>query len=802
MRIRIILLSVLLTGLNLSGQTAQQIEKDKINPSLLNNHWDAQWITHPTESLRDYGVFHFRKDFELKESPKEFIINISADNRYRLFVNGIAVCFGPARSDLEHWSFESIDIGSFLKSGKNVVASEVWNFGELKPWNQFSIKTAFIVQGNSPLEEIINTDTTWKVIKDAAYSPAPAGSKETNGQFTVVGPCDKVDAAQYPWDWEKPGYDDHSWLQPRTLDGAHPKGVGTDINWELSPRRIPLMEQKHQQFSTVRRTSGSTLPAGFLEGKTTWTVPANTKVTVLIDQESLTTGYPELIVSQGKGSTIKLTYSESLFDSKGLKGNRNEIEGKSIFGYSDFFLPDGKPNRLFRPLWFRTWRYLQMEIETKGEPLNINSFSSEFAAYPLKENAIFDSDQPGLKKIWNVGWRTARLCANETYFDCPYYEQLQYVGDTRIQSLISLYVSGDDRLVRNALMNFNESIFYEGLTRSRYPSANPQIIPPFSLYWVDMVNDYWTLRDDPQFIKSFLPGIKNVLDWFSQRIDAKTGMLGKVPYWNFVDWADEWVWNNDIGSGGVPTGGLNDGNSSILTMQFAFAMQKASQLFRYYGQPEKAEKYTKAADQLTKAVYEKCWDESRGYLADTPDKKAFSMHAQIFGILTNTIPENTQKTFIMRFINDKSLIQPTMYFRFYLTQALKKTGLADHYLETLGLWNDMLEKGLTTFAENPDPARSDCHAWSASPDYDFLATVAGIRPASPGFKTVEIEPALGKLTFIKGQMPHPAGMISFDLKRTGTDGISGSVTLPEGLTGTFKWNGKNIDLKGKTEIKL
>lgn len=251
--------------------------------------------------------------------------------------------------------------------------------------------------------------------------------------------------------------------------------------------------------------------AFFISGKTSWTIPANSKITVLLDQETLTTGYPELLVSKGKGSTIRLTYSESLFDSKGSKGNRNEIEGKSILGYSDYFLPDGKAERLFRPLWFRSWRYLQMEIETNGEPLQINSFWSEFAAYPLKENAIFESDQSGLKKIWNVGWSTARLCANETYFDCPYYEQLQYVGDTRIQALISLYVSGDYRLVRYAIMNLNESQFYEGLTRSRYPSANPQIIPPFSLYWVDMVNDYWTLRDDPEFIKSFLPGIENVL---------------------------------------------------------------------------------------------------------------------------------------------------------------------------------------------------------------------------------------------------------------------------------------------------
>ncbi len=802
MRLKIFGLLILLLSMNLFGQTVQQVSIEKINPALLNSRWKAQWIAHPTESLLDYGVFHFRKEFELRDQPKEFIINISADNRYRLFVNGKAVCFGPARSDLEHWSFESIDIASFLKPGKNIIASEVWNFGELKPWNQFSIKTAFIVQGNSPLEEIVNTDKTWKVIKDAAYSPASAGSKETNGQFTVVGPCDKVDAALYPWDWEKMGYDDHSWLEPRTLDTAHPRGVGTDINWELSPRRIPMMEQKHQQFSTIRRSSGPAVPDGFLEGKAIWNIPSNTKITVLIDQANLTTGYPELEVSGGKGSIIKLTYSESLFDSKGVKGNRNEIDGKSILGYSDFFLPDGNPNRLFRPLWFRTWRYLQIEIKTTGEPLKINSFSSEFTAYPLQEKAIFESDLPRLKKIWDVGWRTARLCANETYFDCPYYEQLQYIGDTRIQSLISMYVSGDDRLVRNALMNFNESIFYEGLTRSRYPSAYPQIIPPFSLYWVDMVNDYWTLRDDPEFIKSFLPGIENVLGWFSRRIDPKTGMLGKVQYWNFVDWANEWAWDSSVGMGGVPTGGLNDGNSSIITMQFAFALQRASELFSYFGQTEETEKYTSLANQLIKAVYANCWDETRGYIADTPDKKAFSMHAQIFGVLTNTIPENNQKAFIMRFIDDKSLVQPTMYFRFYLTQALKKTGMANHYLETLGLWNDMLDKGLTTFAENPDPARSDCHAWSASPDYDFLATVAGIRPGSSGFKTVEIEPALGKLNFIKGQMPHPAGMISFDLKRTGTEGISGEIILPEGLKGIFKWNGKSISLKGKTEIEL
>jgi len=129
MRSKIIVPLILLICTNLSAQPMQQLALEKINPSLLNNSWKAQWISHPTESLVDYGVFHFRKIFELKEQPKEFIINISADNRYRLFVNGKAVCFGPARADLEHWSYESIDIAPFLKVGKNLLAAEVWNFG-------------------------------------------------------------------------------------------------------------------------------------------------------------------------------------------------------------------------------------------------------------------------------------------------------------------------------------------------------------------------------------------------------------------------------------------------------------------------------------------------------------------------------------------------------------------------------------------------------------------------------------------------------------------------------------------------
>jgi alpha-L-rhamnosidase len=161
-----------------------------------------------------------------------------------------------------------------------------------------------------------------------------------------------------------------------------------------------------------------------------------------------------------------------------------------------------------------------------------------------------------------------------------------------------------------------------------------------------------------------------------------------------------------------------------------------------------------------------------------------------------------QRQVIEKVLSDKSLIQCTIYFRFYLFQAMKKTGLADRYITQLGPWKEMIDKGLTTFEEGDYDERSDCHAWGSTPNYDLLATVAGIRPASAGFKTIEFAPAFGELTFMKGQMPHPLGIISFDLKRSPDNKLTGTIELPDKLTGTLKWNSKNIILKGITTINL
>lgn len=764
-----------------------------VRPELLQNYWSARWIAAPGAPAQQYGVFHFRKSFPLAEVPARFVVHVSADQGYQLFVNGRPVSRGPARSDTWHWNFETVDLAPFLSRGNNVLAAVVWHGGENAPYAQMSFQTGFLLQGDGDAEALVNTDTSWRVLQNLAYSPEPLDMARLQ-TYIVVGDGERIDGAAYPWGWEQPRFDDRNWPKARALwYGAKPRGLGSDGNWMLVPREIPPMEVRFERLAHVRRAEGVAVTDDFLKGESPLIIPPGTRATILLDQGHLTNAFPQLIANQGKDATITLTYAEAMIDSKREKGNRNEVEGKTILGKQDVFIADGGTNRRFSTLLFRTWRYVQLDIQTQNEALRLDDFYGMFTGYPFEEKAVFRSSDTTLQDIWKVGWRTARLCAQETYVDCPYYEQLQYTGDTRIQALISLYVSGDDRLMRKAITDFNHSRVPDGLTQSRYPCRDMQIIPTFSLFWVSMVHDYWMHRRDDVFVQSCMDGIRDVLKWHEDRLDPNTGMNGPLDWWNFVDWS--WGWSNTEHFGGVPDGARN-GGSAILSLQYAYTLQQAAEIFRHFDtdSPE-AFAWSKRAAAIAGATEKNCWDNSRNLLADTPEKKAFSQHANIWAVLTDAIPKSEQAALLQRIMTDGNIRQATYYFKFYLFEALKKTGSGDAFLPQLAPWRQMLANGLSTFAENPEPVRSDCHAWSASPVYQFLSTVCGIKPGAPGFRTVRIEPFLGNLGFAEGEMPHPAGKISVRLQKTASGGLFADVELPAGITGMLIWNDKAIPLK-------
>ena len=784
--------ALLTTAVTTAAQLAPETQKGL---------WHAQWITAPNAPQRDGVVLHFRKVFELSQAPSHFAVRVSADNRFILSVNQHEAGRGPALSDLAHWKYESYDLAPLLHPGRNELAATVWNFGSLTPLAQISDRTAFVLSAQDETQRIVDTDETWEVEGDKGVQVLST-PPDVLRSYYVAEPVERIDGALFDWSWNDASSSHGNWAKAASIGNAIERGaVLQNNNWELVSDSLPPMEMELTPIGHMIRSSGmeisGTFPDGVLE------IPAHTKATLLVDQSHLTTAYPELTVSGGAKSTIRLTYAEALVDDKGEKGNRNEIAGKHIVGIFDEFVPDGSGGRTFMPLGWRTWRYLQIDVETGDQSLRLDKLRSWFTAYPFEERGKFGSDDPSLAKIWQIGWRTARLDAHETYMDTPYWERMQYIGDTRIQALISYTVAGDDRLARQAIQAFNDSRIPDGITRSRYPSSVVQIIPTFSLLWIGMVHDFWLYRGDNDFVKAQLTGTRTVLDWFISK-QRQDGLLGQIPWWPFVDWG------KDFGFG-VPPQDAN-GGSSIITLQYIEALRYAIALESAFGDSVRVERYREAESRAVNAIRKSCWNESYGLLTDTPAQN-YSQHANILGVWLDVIPPEKQKDVLNKILSTTDpgfasqgsvpqMTAATYYFRFYLARALDHAGMGDKYLSLLKPWRDMVELGLTTWAEQPEPTRSDSHAWSAHPNYDFLTIVAGIRPKTPGFAGVRLEPHIGALKQVAAALPSPRGTIEVRYSSS-ANGVAAEIGLPPNTTGELVWKGKVLNLhSGHQQLQL
>ena len=760
--------------------------------------WSARWIDVPGASAQDYGVYHFRRVFNLDGRPASFPVHVSGDNRYELFVNGARVAWGPSRGDLLHWRYQTVDLAPQLRAGRNVLAAVVWNDGPNKAIAQISLRTAFVLQSENPA---VNTSRNWKCLADKAYTAQPLPRDQNTG-YWAVGANERLDAQQYPWGWNQVDFDDSAWPAAREIGSAPLRSSSEESPLRLlEPSPIRLEEQTPERFAKVRQSTVPEASEGFLSGRAPLSIPANTKASLLLDQGYETTAFPELTVSGGKGARVDLRYAEALFlpaapGQARSKGNRDEVEGKRFLGAFDTYLADGGAHRLYRPLYWRTYRYLKLDVATAEQPLTVEDLHGVFTSYPFQRKAVFQVENGGeadgeVQRILSTGWRTARLCAHETYMDCPYYEQLQYAGDARIQMLVSLYTAGDASLMRNGIALLDSTRNADGLMYSRAPSSLVQYIPGFSLWWVGMVHDYLMYTEDAPFVRQMLPGVRAVLSYFAG-FQKETGSLARMPFWTYADWVAAW-----------PRGSAPDdenGSSAVFDLHLALAYDWAADLEQSVGNPGMAASDRAETSRLKAFVLSHDWDAARGLFADQPSHRTWSQHANTLALLAHLVPPAQGRAIFEKTIADPSLAPVSIYYRAYTNAALREVGLGDRYLDMLDPWRQMLKNGLTTWAETADPARSDCHAWGASPNFELLRTVAGIDSMAPGFARVRVAPNLGMLNQVHARMPHPKGDIDVRLVRLGGK-LTADVELPAGITGEFDWAGAQRPLAaGKNHL--
>jgi len=706
--------------------------------------WEAHWVGPDSDPRSDLGIFLFRTELALKSVPETCPIRISADQRYNLYVNGQFVDFGPQRGDPAHWFYETIDLAPYLRKGLNWVVAQVWNYGRVAAMAQHTVRTALVVE--SLVIPELNTPGRWEVARAPGWDFAFL-QDTLRYVYIDVGPGDVVDG-QF---WQPallagaPG--DLTWTPTHDISRAEERGtLSGSVPWSLIPRSIPPMRHHRRRTALKARTGPAAMP---------WTVTQGQPL--VLDAGELLCAYPNWTVRAPVGTVVEFIYAEAAVDEHRQKGNRNDVDGKQIIGYADR-VTVGSEALNYTPLWWRTFRYIQVQL-TAGTEATIE-LSVDQTGYPLEVTSTYASSDPDTPALWEVSVRTAELCAGETYFDCPYYEQLQYVGDTRIQAQITRYLGRDRDLPRNAVRTLAWSQLPEGLTQSRYPSRQMQIIPPFSLWWILMLHDQ-AFYDTVEISAEDRQRAARIIESWDRLIEGDPD----ATFWCFGDWVPAWNW-------GVPPGGARSTmhRLTLLLARIAYAQlaKRSLDAGRENFLRELRTHYTREAG-LVRSTADSNW--------------APSEHAEALYRVAQRMLDESPDPWPITELDAANAARCTYYFQYYLHQARPD---AD-YGQLLAAWRKQLALGLTTFAENPEPTRSDCHAWSAHPILGFFQHVAGITSRATGWSRVRIAPVPGALTSFDACLAHPAGDLRVALRE-------GKLEITTPVPAEVIWAGKTCEI--------
>jgi len=754
------------------------------------------WIWTDTEEMPENKLFLFRKSFSLEEKPKSALVKVSADTRYRLYVNGVSVSFGPCKGDAQVWYYEEVDIAPYLKEGENTVAASVLRLSSLRAVNHSIWRTrhpGLFVYGEMCFQtstEPLIADETWVWRESTGVTFVPEDNRMAYLDIFEVAVGEKALSG-----WKLPGYDRPGWknavpqMAYQIRRSVSPAG--------LLPRPIPQMFERTMNFLRISALRESSVNEsgwhGLLTGRSV-TLQPNSVHIVEIDAGELTTGFMEFEFNAGKGAKVEIMTSESyvyepkepkegLFMTMPEKGDRTDSVKGYLDGFTDSYTVGGFGNEMspetYEPFWFRTFRFVRFVVKTSDEALQIKRLAYRETGYPLEVKTEVETSDESLGAIWDISLRSLRRCMHETYEDCPFYEQLQYAMDSRTQILFTYSVAADDRMARRCIDDFHRSLRHDGLTNCCAPTVNSNVIPGFSLYYIMMIHDHMMYFGDKGLVEKYLPTVDAILGFFARNIDIR-GIVGRVggviiasPLWSFIDWTKQWS-----NTAGVPDAIL-EGPITMESFLYAYALDNAAELAEFADRLGTAEMYRNRSALVKSAINEHCLDE-RGLYIDGPDVRKYSQHCQVWAVLTETAPKDEWKYLMSTALEDKEFTKCSVAMAFYVFRALEKADMYDRTNVLWEPWREMVKNNLTTCQENDTDARSDCHAWGSLALYELPSVVLGVRPAKPGYAAVQVKPLSGYYNWAKGNVITPHGVVTVKWQMENGD-VKMEVEAPDGV---------------------
>jgi hypothetical protein len=757
----------------------------------------TKWISVPQNKL-EYGkeniTIYFRNVINLEKISK-FTIFITANSKYKLWVNGERVCSGPCKGDKWKHYYDEVDLKDFLKIGENLIAVEVLYISPVFGFKRDKITSMANVTNNfGPMLAIKGdcVDACGRLLaslttgKESWVFKVDESKKWQNYQgeeYFVAEPFEIACGEKVPFLWNSSVSEGKDWSSVIVAADTDWCGFGVIPILPLAKRPIPMMAEKKGSFFveniTLTQYNGTDLIK----------IPSNSKISIKLDASQLVTGFLNLYVIGGRNGKIKISYAESYFEiskeGKRRKGNRVESHEEALYGGYDTYYPGGG-EALYEPFFFRTFRFVQLDIETKEEAMQIKLPEFIETGYPLEIITKFQSGSAWTTYLWETSIRSLKCCMFDTYVDCPFYELLQYAMDARLEALYTYMLAGDTRLALKAIDDFHSSMTPYGLLQSRAPSESPNIIPVFSLYWIFMLHDYYWQTGDLSPLKRYRPSMDAILDWFERHL-GEYGLVENLYYWEFIDWVDEWKYENGI-LDAVPAA-AKAGPCVSTNLIYALALQKTAEVQSACGYSDRAAEYNNRSENILLNVEKHCWSKAKEMYKDGPDFEEYTQHSQALAVLTGLAVGERAKTIMKNCFYNPSVRHCTFAFMYFLFRALEKSELYDMTEELWEYWRCNEALGLTTWPEDFTKQRSDCHGWGSLPIYEFTRCILGVKPDCPGWDRIIIKPICNYIDDASGCVVTKNGIVNLSWKRengiwsmkgTVPDGIPYRIEFPDG----------------------